>query len=156
MKLVIFYFIITFSYTKYLVHSYTVDAVFTLSYYDILIHYPDIISLRTCSCSRPVLNRNVAGSIQSRTWTSPVKSSLSNWFRLTHFVILFSYLKSNSSYHLSVYKAWILKIPEHGFSFRPLMIFKTETEMNSTRYVADTWTCSCSPDDYYTPRNSMP
>ena len=32
MKLVIFYFIITFSYTKYFVHSYTVDVVFTLSY----------------------------------------------------------------------------------------------------------------------------
>ena len=27
-----FYFIITFSYTKYFVHSYTVDVVFTLSY----------------------------------------------------------------------------------------------------------------------------
>ena len=32
MKLVIFYFMITFLYTKYYVHSYTVDAVFTLSY----------------------------------------------------------------------------------------------------------------------------
>ena len=31
-KLVIFYSIITFSYTKYCVHSYTVDVVFTLSY----------------------------------------------------------------------------------------------------------------------------
>ena len=29
-----FYSIITFSYTKYFVHSYTVDVVFTLSYYD--------------------------------------------------------------------------------------------------------------------------
>ena len=28
-----FYSIITFSYTKYFVHSYTVDVVFTLSYY---------------------------------------------------------------------------------------------------------------------------
>ena len=27
-----FYSIITFSYTKYFIHSYTVDAVFTLSY----------------------------------------------------------------------------------------------------------------------------
>ena len=27
-----FYFIITFSYTKYFVHSYTVDVVLTLSY----------------------------------------------------------------------------------------------------------------------------
>ena len=33
MKLVIFYSIITFSYTKYVVHSYTVDIVFTLSYF---------------------------------------------------------------------------------------------------------------------------
>ena len=33
MKLVIFYSIITFSYTKYFIHSYTVDVVFTLSYY---------------------------------------------------------------------------------------------------------------------------
>ena len=37
-----FYFIITFSYTKYFVHSYTVDVVFTLSYlvcpYHILRH----------------------------------------------------------------------------------------------------------------------
>ena len=32
MKPVIFYSIITFSYTKYFVHSYTVDVVFTLSY----------------------------------------------------------------------------------------------------------------------------
>ena len=32
MKLVIFYSKITFSYTKYFVHSYTVDVVFTLSY----------------------------------------------------------------------------------------------------------------------------
>ena len=32
MKLVIFYSIITFPYTKYFVHSYTVDVVFTLSY----------------------------------------------------------------------------------------------------------------------------
>ena len=32
MKLVIFYSIITFSYTKYFVHSYIVDVVFTLSY----------------------------------------------------------------------------------------------------------------------------
>ena len=33
MKLMIFYFIITFSYTKYFVNSYTVDLVFTLSYH---------------------------------------------------------------------------------------------------------------------------
>ena len=33
MKLVIFYSIITFLYTKYFVHSYTVDIVFTLSYW---------------------------------------------------------------------------------------------------------------------------
>ena len=33
MKLVIFYSIITFSYTTYFVHSYTVDVVFTLSYW---------------------------------------------------------------------------------------------------------------------------
>ena len=32
MKQVIFYSIITFSYTKYFVQSYTVDVVFTLSY----------------------------------------------------------------------------------------------------------------------------
>ena len=32
MKLVIFYSMITFSYTKYSVHSYTADVVFTLSY----------------------------------------------------------------------------------------------------------------------------
>ena len=31
-KLVIFYSIITFSYTKHFVHSYTVDVVYTLSY----------------------------------------------------------------------------------------------------------------------------
>ena len=37
-KLVIFYSIITFSYTKYFVHSYTVDVVFTLSY-DYYHHY---------------------------------------------------------------------------------------------------------------------
>ena len=33
MKLVIFYSILTFSYTKYFVQSYTVDVVFTLSYW---------------------------------------------------------------------------------------------------------------------------
>ena len=33
MKLVIYYSIITFSYTKYFVHSYTADVVFILSYY---------------------------------------------------------------------------------------------------------------------------
>ena len=30
-----FYSMLTFSYTKYFVHSYTTDVVFTLSYYDI-------------------------------------------------------------------------------------------------------------------------
>ena len=35
MKPVIFYSVITFSYTKCFVHSYTVDVVFTLSYSDI-------------------------------------------------------------------------------------------------------------------------
>ena len=36
-----FYFIITFSYTKYFVHSYTVDVVFTLSYNDCLYYLYD-------------------------------------------------------------------------------------------------------------------
>ena len=36
MKLVFFYSIVTFSYTKYFVRSYTVDVIFTLSYYVIM------------------------------------------------------------------------------------------------------------------------
>ena len=36
MKLVIIYSIITFSYTQYFVHSYTVDVVFTLSYWTLI------------------------------------------------------------------------------------------------------------------------
>ena len=35
----IFYSLITFSYTKYFVHSYTIDVVFTLSYWPYLLEY---------------------------------------------------------------------------------------------------------------------
>ena len=54
---VFFHSIITFSYTKYYVHSYTVDVIFALSYNDISVlqRCVDIVS----SILRALMSRNI-------------------------------------------------------------------------------------------------
>ena len=45
-----FFYLITFSYTKYFVHSYTVDVVFTLSYsyMKLCLELPEVATMRFC------------------------------------------------------------------------------------------------------------
>ena len=117
-----FYSIITFSYTKYFVHSYTVDVVFTLSYCDIRMVSQDI-GLRICQQSHPLLNMNIEGNIQRHVMTSLMTSK---WFHFTQF----------ASFHLwsqieaIMYKIWTSKIPGNGFNFDLRWYFKANRNRN--------------------------